>query len=338
MYSANDKYEALIISYLDGQCTSEDALELLAWVAESEENRLYFNALKEEHEVWSLTDFAMPEFDEAEVEAALDAVNTKIDAIEETETKVVQMPWLRRNYKYVASAAAAIVVILFLGILFTKPFNNTVTVAYNEAQPEMVYQLPDGSSFSFDGNGTVSYPKHFADDNRSVKFEGRARFDVIKDNDRPFVVHCDGFDVEVLGTSFMLEADKEHHFVDLYSGQVRMTALDENGREVSHIDLMPSERGVFDANGMLKMMTYPEVKEEELRNDRVLDFNDVSLSIIIETLERIYKVDIELDEAFASEKLTMRFNDQETIEEVLEIIACKFDLKVIKTDNGYSLR
>ena len=81
MYSANDKYEALIMSYLDGQCSAEEARELLLWVAESEENRLYFKALKDQYEVWNLTDFAMPELDEADVEAALDAVNAKIDAI-----------------------------------------------------------------------------------------------------------------------------------------------------------------------------------------------------------------------------------------------------------------
>ena len=59
MYAINDKYEALIMSYLDGQCTSEEARELLLWVAESEENRLYFNAIKDQYEVWSRNSFKM---------------------------------------------------------------------------------------------------------------------------------------------------------------------------------------------------------------------------------------------------------------------------------------
>ena len=86
MDSVNNKYEALINSYFDGNCPAEDALELLSWVAESEENRLSFKALKDQSEVLSLTDVAMPEFNDAEVEAALDAVNAKIDAAEEVET------------------------------------------------------------------------------------------------------------------------------------------------------------------------------------------------------------------------------------------------------------
>ena len=131
MYSVNDKYEALIMSYLDGLCTPEEAHELLLWVAESEDNRLYFKAMKNQYEVWQLTDFTMPDMDASEIDAALDAVNAKIDAIEESETKVVQMPWLRRNYKYVSGVAAALIVALFLGFLVRNPFNSTVTYAYN---------------------------------------------------------------------------------------------------------------------------------------------------------------------------------------------------------------
>ena len=333
MYSVNDKYEALIMSYLDGQCSAEEAHELLLWVAESEENRLYFNALKDEHEVWGLTDFAMPELDEADVEAALDAVNAKIDAVEETEIRIVQMPWLHRNYRSVASVAAAAVVILFLGFFLSKP--NTVTVAYNEAQPEMVYQMPDGSSFCFDGNGTVNYPKQFADDNRQVKFEGKARFDVAKDASRPFVIHCDGFDVEVLGTSFMLDADKQ--IVDLYTGAVRMTSVDKRGHEIAHIDLLPSDRGVYTADGELKLMTYPEVKEEEMVTNHVLVFDNESLSKIVEALEYLYKVKINLDESCASKKLTARFSDEESIDEVMETIAIVSEVTVTKKDNVYTI-
>ena len=103
MNLTNEKYDALIGSYLAGQCSQEDALALLSWVAESEENRLYFKSFTD---VWSLTDFELSE-DAIDVEAALDAVNQKIDEIEaaDVETKTVQMPWLRRNYKYVSAAA-----------------------------------------------------------------------------------------------------------------------------------------------------------------------------------------------------------------------------------------
>ena len=340
MYSVNNKYEALIMSYLDGQCSTEGARELLMWVAESEENRLYFKSLKDQYEVWSLTDFAMPELDEADVEAALDAVNTKIDAIEETETKVVQMPWLRRNYRYVSGVAAAFLIALFIGFLVRNPFNSTVTYAYN-GQNESSYVLPDGTSVNFDGESTISCPENFDKANRSVDFEGVAYFDVAKDENKPFVIHCNNMDVEVLGTTFLLNAEKntDRYSLDLYTGKVRMTAFDEKGHELSQIEVAPGERGVWNAaESELKTMTYPEVKEEELVNNHVLVFDNELLSKIVEALEYLYKVEIELDETCAAKKLTARFSDEESIDEVLETIAIVSEVTVTKTDEGYQIR
>ena len=340
MYSANGKYEALIMSYLDGQCSAEEAHELLLWVAESEENRLYFNALKDQYEVWNLTDFAMPELDEADVEAALDAVNAKIDAIEETETKVVQMPWLRRNYKYVSGVAAAFLIALFVGFLVRNSFNSTVTYAYN-GQNESSFVLPDNTSVNFNSESSLSYTKHFAESDRSVDFEGVAYFDVAKDENLPFVLHCNNMDVEVLGTSFLLNAEKnaERCTLDLYTGKVKMTAFDKKGKILSVVEINPGERGVWDATANeLKTMSYSEVKEDELLTEHVLVFNNEKLSKIVEALEYIYKVEIDLGESCASKKLTARFSDDESIDEVLETIALVSEVTVTKTEEGYQIR
>ena len=231
MNLVNDKYEALVKSYLDGNCPAEDALELLSWVAESEENRIYFKSQKEADEVWSLTDFAMPDDAALNVEAALDAVNEKIDTMEESGAKIVEMPWLRRNYKYVSGIAAALVVALFLGFLVVRPMNSNVTVALNEQNIENPVMLPDGTSVTYSGAAEITYPKHFIKATRSVDFEGVAIFDVVADENNPFVIHCDKMDVEVLGTSFLLNAEpsSDKYFVDLYTGKVKMTAFDEKG-------------------------------------------------------------------------------------------------------------
>lgn len=339
MNSANDKYEALIMSYLDGQCSAEEAHELLLWVAESEENRLYFNSAKDQFDVWNLTDFAMPELDEADVEVALGAVNAKIDAFEKAETKVVQMPWLRRNYKYVSGVAAALVIALFVGFLVRNTFNTTITYAYN-GENESSYVLPDGTSVSFNSESTLSYPKHF-ESKRSVDFEGNAYFDVAKDEAHPFVLHCNNMDVEVLGTSFLLNADRdaECYTVDLYTGKVKMTSFDEKGTLLSVVEINPGERGVWNASDSeLKMMTYSEVKEDELLTEHVLVFNNEKLSKIVEALEYIYKVEIDLSESCASKKLTARFSEDESIDDVLETIALVSEVTVTKKGNIYQIR
>ena len=341
MNLVNDKYEALVRSCLDGKCASEEALELLSWVAESEENRIYFKTQKEVDEVWSLTDFAMPDDAALDVDAALDSVNQRIDTMEESGVKMVEMPWLRRNYKYVSGIAAAFVIAFFLGFLVVRPMNSNVTVALNEQNIENPLLLPDGTSVTYNGDAEITYPKHFVKATRAVDFEGVATYDVVADENKPFVIHCDKMDVEVLGTSFLLsaEASSDKYFVDLYSGKVKMTAFDEKGSVLSQVTVFPGERGVLDlANLELKSLTYPELKAEELMSERVLDFNNVVLSTIVETLEYVYKVDIDLNEDYAAKKLTARFSDQETIDEVLETIAAVFDFTITKQNGVYLIR
>ena len=332
----NRKYDELIKSYLNGLCSEEETLELLSWAAESDENNAYFQEQKDAHEVWKLTDFAMPE--SIDVEAALQNVNSEIDALEEAEAKTVKMSWFRRNYKYVSGIAAALVVALFVGFLVTRPADSNVTVASNEQNVEKAFLLPDGTSVTFGENAVISYPKEFAETARIINFEGTALFDVVKEDGKPFIIHCNNVDVEVLGTSFLLSSTPEKVFVDLYTGKVKMTALDEKGNEVSHLIVMPGERGVMQGQRELKTMSYPEVKAEELKNDHVLDFNNVELSTIVESLEYVYGIEIELDEAYASNKLTARFTDQDSVNEVLETIAAVFDFKLVEKNGVYVMQ
>lgn len=338
MNLVDDKYEALIRSYLDGQCTEREALELLSWIAESEENRIYFESYKD---VWNVTDFEIPET--VDVEAALDAVNMKIDALElsESETKTVEMPWLRRNIRYVSSAAALFLVAMVLGFLVLRPLNSTVTLASNDPNLETPALLPDGTSVTFNGDAALTYPKQFANENRSVDFEGVAYFDVAKDENKPFVIHCSNLDVEVLGTTFLLDASKgaPRYFLDLYTGKVKMIALNAKGNALSELVVHPGERGVLNvAEGELSIMTYPEMKEEQLKTERVLVFDDVCLAKIVETLEYIFNIKIELDEACASRKITARFTDEDPINEVLETIATVSEVTVTKMGEVYQIR
>lgn len=329
-------YDELMMSYLEGQCSQEEAHALLSWIAESEEHQSHFESFKV---VWELTSFPMPEIESINVESALDAVNEMVDEQESHETITVQMPWLRRNLKYVSSAAAAVVIALFLGFLVVKP-NSTVTLASADWNMEEPYFLPDETSVTFVDDSKISHPKRFGNDGRSVKFDGTARFDVAKDEARPFVIHCDGLDVEALGTSFLLDVDKEsgRQMVDLYSGKVRMTAVDKKGRGISSIEIEPTQRGILDEDG-LTVMSYPEVKSEELAKDHVLDFNDVPLSVIVETIQYVFGVEISLPAEYAEGRLTARFTDEDSVSDVVETIATVFDLKVSKQDDShYSLR
>ena len=117
-----------------------------------------------------------------------------------------------------------------------------------------------------------------------------------------------------------------------------MTALNDKGQTMSEIEVNPGERGVWNATEGLKTMTYSEVKEDELMTNHVLVFDNESLSKIVEALEYIYKVKIDLGESCASKKLTARFSDDESIDDVLETIALVSEVTITKEDDVYHIR
>ena len=323
------------MSYLDGFCTSEEAQILLSWIVESDENRLHFESLKA---VWELTAFEMPE--NIDVEAALANVNLRIDEIEaEKLMKVaptVNLSWYQRNYKYVSGIAAAVVVALIVSFFVAKPFNNKVVLASSDFDANTPCVLPDGTSVVFGSESELIYRKSFGKTLRQVDFEGVASFDVAKDAEKPFVIRCDNMQVEVLGTSFLLNADEQ--VVDLYSGKVKMSAVDKKGNEISSIELLPGERGVLNTESHeLVLVSAMDVKKEELMKNHELVFNDETLRVIIETVEYIYNVNINLAESQAERKITVRFTD-DSIHDVLETIAAVANLELVKSGSSFVLR
>ncbi|MCQ2320475.1 MAG: FecR family protein [Bacteroidales bacterium] len=327
-------YDELIMSYLDGLCTSEDAQILLSWIAESDENRCHFESLKS---VWELTAFDMPE--NIDVEAALQNVNLRIDEIEAEKTvetaPVVQLSWYQRNYKYVSGVAAAVVVALIVGFFVANPFNGKVVLASGDFDANTPCVLPDGTSVVFDSESELTYRKSFGKTMRQVDFEGVASFDVAKDANKPFIIRCDNMQIEVLGTSFLLNA--EDHVVDLYSGKVKMSAVDQKGNEISSIEILPGERGVLAETDELVLVSAMDVKKDELMKNHELVFNDETLRVIIETVEYIYNVNINLAESQAERKITVRFTD-DSINDVLETIAAVANLELVKSGSSFELR
>ncbi|MBO6170126.1 MAG: FecR domain-containing protein [Bacteroidales bacterium] len=95
--------------------------------------------------------------------------------------------------------------------------------------------LPDGSRVWLNSNSTLTYPSRFAN-TREVTLDGEGFFEVAKDKGRKFLVHAGTATLEVLGTSFNVEAysdiSKEIR-TTLLSGSVRFRCPGNDGREKS---------------------------------------------------------------------------------------------------------
>src|SRR5690606_36020397 len=62
--------------------------------------------------------------------------------------------------------------------------------------------LADGTKVWLNAGSSLTYPMHFAGNERRVTLEGEAYFDVSHDAERPFIVHVNDTEIRVLGTQF----------------------------------------------------------------------------------------------------------------------------------------
>ena len=90
--------------------------------------------------------------------------------------------------------------------------------------------LPDSTFVCLNSNTKFSYPSVFATNNRKVKLDGEAYFEVSANKNKPFYVHTSKGEIKVLGTHFNLEAysNAEVFKTSLFEGKVRVRVKGNN--------------------------------------------------------------------------------------------------------------
>ena len=152
----------------------------------------------------------------------------------------------RKNlYIGITSAAAVLVLMLALWPLMRTdiPKESIQVFASLESPKEITYTeegermevstpagtttpitLSDGTQVLLGANSRLEYAKHFSAGKREVTLTGEARFNVAKDAGRPFIVHTEQIQTQVLGTVFDVKAYPQTlPDVTLYEGKVEVS-------------------------------------------------------------------------------------------------------------------
>lgn len=331
MIQVNDKYNQIILNFLQDEISVEEQKELDLWLAESSENFAYFNSVKK---IWDYTPISTDK--EYDVEAALEKVHKRIEALENKKVTEPKRNWLSRYYIHISTVAAVILIGLIL-TLFVDRKNSLTTLT---AEAEQTFILPDSTHIKMSPNAIVSYSDNFDNNSREINFEGCAYFDVTSNPDKPFKIQVGNMVVEVLGTTFDIKAEKgsEKYFVDLYSGKVKMYSIDNKGNQIEQIVLLPGEQGVYD-NGSQRIERLCQSSSNNIFSIKtgILDFNNVSLLTVTQSLSEAYNINIYLDAKYENLKLTARF-ENESLESIFETIAAIFDLEIVRIGNTVTIR
>lgn len=202
---------------------------------------------------------------------------------------------LNARYKVAAILIVALGTVLLLRFASTeKQQRDPITVVANLVQknnPSGVksrHILPDGSTVFLNAISSIEYPTAFGADARVVKLQGEAYFQVTKDTNRPFRVVSQEFEVEVLGTTFNVNANLKSPEVALVEGKVKVTT-ERPGRL---LELAPGQMAVFDKGRDTLTSTTFDAAYITGWKDGYLMFRDATLDEVIEKLHAWYGIDI----------------------------------------------
>jgi transmembrane sensor len=167
---------------------------------------------------------------------------------EEVAGRVARWPF-RTRIGYAAAAAA--VVLLGWGLLRTRPgtpdhlkeIKGGEVLSRPGARTKLL--LPDGTQVWLNSSSRLKYTHNFDGPTREVELEGEAYFDVVKDLQRPFIVHTSALDVKVLGTAFTVKSYPQDETIEatLLRGMIEVSRKDNPN--TPRVILKPNEKLVF---------------------------------------------------------------------------------------------
>lgn len=194
---------------------------------------------------------------------------------------------------YLKIAASVIFfVVVSLTIFYFNEFGanpKMETVVTGNGQHQEL-QLKDGTSLVLNANSSLSYPSFFEGNSREVFLEGEAFFNVTKNPEKPFIIHTGSVKTTVLGTSFNVRTIEDQDVeVTVVSGKVNVSC-----NMGANVNLLSEDRVIFDLNRGAYSIDKVDSKNYLIWMERRLDFDKITFSEAMETIERVYNVEIEI--------------------------------------------
>jgi transmembrane sensor len=321
--------EELLIKYLLGEGSPNEALEIEAWAAASNANARKLEEVKIILETSKRLARVSP-LDETE---AWEKFKNKRASAKNEQARVVPIStntnWLR--------IAAAVVVLIGGGWIAYYLYNgengahNWVTLkAENQVR---VDTLPDGSIVHINKNSTLAYLGNFKS-KRDVKLTGEAFFNVKHNDAVPFTVQVDDVSVRDIGTAFNIKSRQHNTEIIVESGIVKVSknkdAVQLNAQQM--VRIKTSDKG-------FKV----ERNTDELYNyyvSNIFAANKTPLWRLVGVLNDAYGADIKIkNNALRNTPITVTIRFQDSLSDILSLIKLTTpDMQVEEAGGAYIIK
>ena len=192
--------------------------------------------------------------------------------------------------------------------------------------------LADGSTVRLNALTTLTYREDPETGHRLVSLEGEAYFDVVHDEERPFIVEAGDLTLIDLGTQFNVQAYSDTKYVE--------TALVEGGIEVhkqnkKKVTLTPGRMCEYShETGKFKVRNFDINKKPGWLSNKFI-YHDIRLERIMHDLELWYDVSVVFeDESLRDDRFNMNVSRTVSIEQVLEMLRLNTNANFDLTKNA----
>lgn len=301
-----------ILGYLTGDLTEEQATGLNEWLSRDESHRRY---LYEMTEIWMT------------VAADKNKRGDKEQAYRRFRQRIEKNKNIRRLPSWIRVAASILAAAIFTGtglyIGKQSAASSTTAVVQSVETPlgaRTRLVLQDGTVAWLNGGSKLSYPSAFSQ-NREVKLQGEAYFEVAHDMKSPFIVHTPSVEVEVLGTKFSVKdyGEEEETEVILAEGAVNFR---NKNMPSSPIRMKPSEQLIFNKRSGEVTTRQVPVSQANVWTIGSHFFNELTFYQIAKILEKsLNVVFIFRDETKRNLIFYGDFRADDSIEDILDIMS-----------------
>lgn len=310
----------MIHKELVGELPDTDAVILNKWKNDNEDNLATYH---DTVEIWKLTSNYTPPKLEINVSRAIEDQLSRIRKESAKQEEVSTAKVIRlKPVQWAMRIAAAMVFVLSATFVYQNLNNGE---SYSSSDNIQFVQLSDGSSIWLDKNSKLTVDKSFGESERKVALEGRAFFDISRDEARPFIIDANQVDVQVLGTSFTVDANDNTPAVAVKSGKVEVKTTTQSKVITKGQQLEASEKGTLSESLV-------DIEEAFDWTNEDLSFKNAPLSKVFADLENhfnmkfIYKGGVNLTDCpFTSKSLA-----NTSLKEILDILELTYDMKIVK--------
>ena len=256
-------------------------------------------------------DFVLKHYQEGkfDTQKAIDRFNEAHGMVQKPRRRV--LPWVSG----VAAAAAAVILCVFL---FRGNEQQMIELIANNAVKE--FALPDGTEVTLALGSKLSYSEKSP---RKALLEGKAYFEVARDEAVPFEITSDGAFVRVLGTKFMVDAGSSVKEVYVTEGKV----LFAKSSDAEGVILTKDMQATLSPDENVPVISVePDVNSIAWQRGSFI-FDKTPLRDVLETLSEHYKV------SFAATDLDKQLSGEfyaEDLDLIISLIESALDVHIVK--------